>query len=52
MVAAFIFMLLLLTLMSAVTRRRRLTAVLGLVCFVCMMLLGWHHMTDPLGLNL
>jgi hypothetical protein len=44
--------LLLLTLASAVTRRRRLTAVFAVASFICMLLLGWHHMSDPLGLNL
>jgi len=52
MVAASIFLLLVLTLLSALTGRRRVTAVLAVACFVCMMLLGWHHMTEPLGLNL
>jgi hypothetical protein len=51
MVAASIFLLLLLTLVSTVTRRRRITSVLALTCFVCMLLLGWHHMSDPLGLS-
>ena len=52
MVAASIFLLLLLTLASAVTRRRRLTAVLAVACFICTLLLGWYHMSDSLGLNL
>ncbi|MCH2135604.1 MAG: DUF5993 family protein [Phycisphaerales bacterium] len=51
MVAAAIFLLLLLTLASSLTRRRRLTSGLAVACFACMLLLGWHHMSDTLGLH-
>lgn len=51
MVAAAIFLLLLVTLASAVTRRRKLTSGLAILSFVCMLLLGWHHMNDSLGLH-
>ena len=52
MVAAGIFLCLLLVLLSMLRRRGRLTVALFLLSFVLVTLLFLHHATDSLNLNL
>ena len=51
MIAASIFLLLLITLLTTLTRRPRLTLLMFIVSWVAVLLLFLHHATDSLNLS-
>jgi len=52
MIASLIFVLLFLTLCSARSSNRRITLALYFVSLAAMLLLFFHHVTDPLNISL